>query len=471
MKRWVDIPNQRFVLKYIFIHTHIPSIPRRMNEDTTQPTKKQTESPPEPVVDQMLQTFDSSPVWTHIFSYLTLSDIEAVVRSHPKHKETVKSYLRAGHKLVIDQDSLWQYPVGDNNNPYSKYGSLATNIEFQRLLGYEMESLIPLFPKIKELTLRDVRSPIRYRDKCYYNSLRKLTIIGSSDDKDHFLTPMECQEPIQLPCLMHLRSLTLIRVTLDEFWCRSLKRFTIDNCWSAIPFDVLKELYYIEHLRVLGSVDWKQKEQITALGFETLKVGRYLSIPVEENLILQLNDDCLLYLQKFLSSQDWISLQETHSRFQHLRIARYTSDDDSRKSHPVDTHDYFYKRIGSLVSSLDFRTKYVSDLEATMPYFTNLTELRLTFVEDYNDKIIIIPDGLCEFRDMFRRLNGTLRVLHLVYVSEEDEDRFKTYGLGELTNIREFHCKKVDACEELIIPGSQPGHDAFPVFRRGMRES
>lgn len=402
-----------------------------------------------PAINPVAILFTANPCWNRILSYLPLSDIESLAKSHSRLKEIVKSYLREGNALLIDQETLWRYPIESNDNVYSKYGSLATTMEVTGFRNRSLLLLMPFFPKVQTLTVRRVYSGLYLKGSYEHNpsplpGVRRLTLIGYSEEEKRDLSPSETKEPLALPYMSSLQSLTLIRCTINEFWCNPLKRLTIDSCWTAIPLTVVRKFSRLEYLRVLGSVDWKQKEQIDSLGLKTVDLVHYSPVPTEENLILKLNDDCLLYLQRFLPSHDWISVHEAHPRFQHLRIARYSSDFDSRERHPLATQKEFYERIGPLVSSLDFLTRKTAEFRAEMPHFSTLTELRLTPVEDINDPVVVIPEGLCEFRELFQRLNGTLRVLHLEYSTEESYDAFVTDGLSRLTNIVEFRCEKVD---------------------------
>lgn len=407
-----------------------------------------------------------NPCWTHILSYLTLADIESVARCHSTLMEIVKSYLRTGHPLVIDQNTLWLYPARTNRHVYSKYGSLATNIELRELRPPSLLLLMPSFPKVQELTIRRMYFPIYLRAHEYARSLfpavRTLTLIGYREEEKRDLNPLMTNHPFELPYMGALQSLTLIRMTVVGSNCSTLRRLTIDRCWTAIPWEVVLEIPGLEYLRVLDRVDWQQKEQIDSLGVMTVQLTHYSPVPTEENLILALNDDCLLHLQRFLAPDDCISLQATHPRFQHLRVPTYTSDSDSRERRPLDTQREFYERIGPLVSGLDLRAQKVSEFEAEMPFFTNLTELRMTMVEireqdreeEEEDEdsiyVVVIPRGLCEFRELFQRLNDTLRVLHLDYVTSERCDTFEVNGLSRLTNIVEIRCAKVSDSTEFF---------------------
>lgn len=165
-----------------------------------------------------------------------------------------------------------------------------------------------------------------------------------------------------------------------------------------------------------------------------------------ENLILRLNDDCLLHVMKFLNGKDLLALHDTHIRFQITRITGYTIDIQSL---PLIENLEFYKRIAPLVSSLSIKDISNEELPQLMHLFTNVAEMTfLCSIPADVDLEAVIPTGLKELNfervtetsvnnlsKVFRRLSPTLHKLDLCSVGEEDISE----ALIELHNMREFH--------------------------------
>lgn len=176
-----------------------------------------------PAINPVAILFTANPCWNRILSYLPLSDIESLAKSHSRLKEIVKSYLREGNALLIDQETLWRYPIESNDNVYSKYGSLATTMEVTGFRNRSLLLLMPFFPKVQTLTVRRVYSGLYLKGSYEHNpsplpGVRKLTLIGYSEEEKRDLSPSETKEPLALPYMSSLQSLTLIRCTINESW-------------------------------------------------------------------------------------------------------------------------------------------------------------------------------------------------------------------------------------------------------------
>lgn len=127
-----------------------------------------------PLISRM---YKKENVWRQILPYLTLADIHKFIKSHRTLKRIAYEYLEKGHALVVDQQTLWQYPVDNNRKFYSHFGSMTTNVEFRGLLGYDLENLFPLFPNIAHLTLRSVQMGTNDKWINYPRSIHKLVLI------------------------------------------------------------------------------------------------------------------------------------------------------------------------------------------------------------------------------------------------------------------------------------------------------
>lgn len=268
------------------------------------------------------------PAWPHIFSYLTLADLETFGQVHWKLKEILNGYQKSPIALVVDQDTLRRFPMDSNRDVYLRY-HMTTEMELNGVLEPFLKKLFRHFPNIDNLTLRHMDIRKLYRDEDIPSFLHKLSLVNSCIRPDFLKCfsmsslHLEGNESIELDYNPYLKSLTLINqtVTYGVFPYPMLEQLTIDYCWKAFEYDDVKKFSDLEALKVLRSVDWKTMSQIEALQLKSVEVQHYFQVPTQENLVLTLNDDCLYHLQSFLPLVDWTCLSETHPRFQNLRIS------------------------------------------------------------------------------------------------------------------------------------------------------
>lgn len=425
------------------------------------------------LMHQMDQKFQNNPGWPRILSYLSLADINILAQSHPKLQMTVNVCLKNGHPLLINQDTLCKYAVSTHRDLYSKYGSIVTNLIVTGAYGYELETLFPLFPKVDNLTLKNLELNNRYSSDnvpavqkvlCYPEGLRKLKLVNISWHYDLGEIWMkrcwqleslhlEGNTFVLIPDLHILNSLTLInqKASLDDLDCPFLQKITL-NRYTDIQYEQLKAFPKLEHLKILQSVDWQQKEEIDKLKLKSTTVHCF-EVPQEENLILRLNDDCFLHLQKYLPYENWISLHETHPRFQHLMIPYLAI---SKNDFPlIENKEY----ILPLVISLSVDNYPNADFGKLMERCSSLVDLNISLNEeqDPTDYITHIPAGLKKLDicidvssqilderiviEMFWRVNPTLITLHISDEDVENENvRYLTSGSAmlELHNIQEL---------------------------------
>lgn len=386
-------------------------------------------------------------------------------QTHPSLNELVDSHLTSGNALLIDAESLWQYPVSTNPDLYTSFGSRATNIVFNGVHEFDLVALLPYFKIAYQMTLRNVKVQIcKHEEFTFPSTLRKFRAICSpcaahaldlssvpleclylEDDDNFFITPA--------PTIPTVTSLTTINI--DVAYLSSafpkLRSLTLDVWQRHKTYDRLQRLDRLEHLRILQCVDWTEQKVIDTLPIKSVEVS-YNQRPTEEqNSILRLNDDCLYYLQRFLSPRDWILLKLAHSGGEHLRNPTFHVDikyNDLYSNYKLETLLGFYDLLGPYASSLKTCRTIEPDLiRKVLQMFPNLKALHVPF---YARTLASIPNGIerlvFEAKDeplnateLFRRLNSTLNTLHIKYAPGDEDDFDEVHGLSELTNIREYH--------------------------------
>lgn len=414
--------------------------------------------------------FHSSPSSSTIPSELTIAGLETLTQTHPKLRKVVKSKLAKGRDLVIDEDTVWKYPIAQHSALYSKYASWATSIVINGVYEFDLDPLLRLFPNITGLTLRNVQMDLRTVHRMSVIAcplkLRRFRVIDSKLNLGNWYEQMESLEElhfegtdsVNLPDLTRLSQLTLL-VPEVKSWstttCPLLKRLTINHCWNGLKEEQIKGFTKLQHLKVMRSVDWKVKEQIKGMHLKSADV-HYMEIPTEANLILRLNMDCLMHLQRYLSSEDWMTFRESHPMFQQLPIRQYKIDVQSLKRLPVATNQQYYKRIGPLVTSL-----YVRDLDyyALLPlihFFTNLRDLDVDHWFDLGPvsgvrKLSVTTYKLAFLATaMMKSLRTSVESLDLMIRIDDDGGVQSVNGLEELQNVKEFKINELLVTREAL---------------------
>lgn len=276
---------------------------------------------------------------------------------------------------------------------------------------------------------------------------------------------LEGNTRVLLPDLHILHSLTLINqnARLDDLDGAFLQNITMDR-YTSNKYEQLKAFPKLEHLKILQSVNWQQKEEIDKLKLKSTSVHCF-EVPHEKNLILRLNDDCFLHLQKYLSIEDWISLHETHPRFQHMVIPYLEID---KNDFPITENQ---KCKLPLVISLSIDNYANADLGKLMEGCSSLVDLNISLNErqDPTDYITHIPTGLKKLNinidvlsqildekyviAMFRQLNPTLISLHISDDDALDENvnyLTRCSGMLELHHIQELTCSTLNLTKEFV---------------------
>lgn len=420
----------------------------------------------------------ASPGWSQILSHLSLPDLDSFAQSHCKLSEIVDSYLSKENPLTIDMDTLCNHPIATHEYLYIRYGSRASNLIINGIPGVALRQLMRYFPNLRQLTLSHMTlEDVLCKGSCPF-ILRKLVLLNNKargHESIHGLSRipnlkslyLRGNDRVLLDSLPRLQSLTVINQRLDFYalQCPALTSLTIDHCWRSLFYHNIQSLPRLEHFRVLGSVDWKQRQEIEALQVKHVHLDYYSEIPAQENLILRLNDDCLLHLARFLPADQWVSLHEMHPRLQHLPIPTFALNQKTLEDRPLRQHKEYYTRIGPLVSNL--RVNRIADnvVRELMPLFTHLRELTL-HMNRRVDIASCLPLGLRRLslggsmmddgpllRRIFRRLNPSLEVLSLSHPESmyyAPEIYRHTRGLEELKHIREFQCDFFRASGEFL---------------------
>lgn len=226
------------------------------------------------------------------------------------------------------------FPPRSEYKLYGIYSQLVKHVLFKSLQKRELVYLLKRFELIEELTLMNVNIGQVYSwtdlSRC-----RKLSVIDSEFEEfpkliwhlkmlqSLHLKNNKVHMPLEIPTLKSLKmfnqdffsipiELPLLKeLTVGFPWLRTISMLASSD-FSDEPVGV-KYFGHPRHLRILNSVDWKLKEHVESLGFESTDMF-FSEIPEEEDLILRLNDDCLYHLLTFLPAEDIVSFQKAHPR-------------------------------------------------------------------------------------------------------------------------------------------------------------
>lgn len=349
----------------------------------------------------------------HILPNDDRRDVQALCETHKDIKIFVSSQLKDCDRatLVIDDNTLNEYPVPKYSSLFRYYGSLAKSVEMKNIFGHELELLIPLFTNAESLTLRNVN--VKNRIAKSDNRIRRLSLINTEfintgcdmlileswlpilpqleslylEEKQYWGFPQK-----RLPPLPQLKSLSVIRATIKG--CYSYEDFpllthlTIDFIEGQSPnwFQNLR----LAELRIRQVVDPKYKPDLEKMNIPKLDVF-FLPVPTEseDTPILLLNEDCLWHLQGFLPHGEWTALRKTHPHFQKLKIRHVYWINQYNEELENELPD-----IGPLVSKLEIREIFPEDVIRILNHFPSLRELDLGLKQSHVDLANSIPRGL-----------------------------------------------------------------------------
>lgn len=418
-----------------------------------------------------------------MLSYLQMIDLQSFALAHTKLQWITNSYLRTGNALLINADTLYQYPITEYTFTYRDIASHTTNICIDGVHELFLGPLFLTFKKISKLTVRNVTLTDlnrRFDVQTYRLSLLSLSLVNCKSSYAKFWNDLVRE----MPSLEHLylernvpnfllqknyniKSLTLFNQVLSgfKFSCPNLTHLAIDYCWNNINLKSLSTFGKLESLRVRQGVDWKKRLQIEALNLKSVDV-HYWPIPTEENLILRLTCDCLLVLQKYLTAEEWWKLQQTHPRLDAFRVldpqrVLKINSCQSLKRFPIYRNKQLYNRIGDSVTRLDIEFMETDRSFSRLRYFHRLTDLTIT--AEYDSQFLkFIPSGLRVLNlngrgptdgqalsKLFRRLNPTLRELRMnhVYLNPVSSN---PQGLNNLRHIEVFQANHLWVTPEFL---------------------
>lgn len=368
---------------------------------------------------------------------------------------------------MINADTLWEYPVSTNTDLYTSFGSRATNIVLNGVHEFDLEALLPFFKIAYQMTFVDVKDQTWKQDELTFPStmrmfslIRCTSLILRLGDNGIPLESLYLEEDYDnlfltvAPKIATVTSLTAINVEIYLITSTfpNLRSLTLRVWRRHRTYDHLKGLDKLEHLRILQCVDWTEQEVIDTLPIKSVEVS-YTQRPTEENTILRLNDDCLYHVQRFLCPRDWILLKLAHSGWEHLRCPLYHVDikhKDLSSDSQLESLFGFYSVLGPYVSSLEICPTIKPDLfREVLSMFPNLKALAVTFdartlasIPNGLERLAFkaeLDDDLSRTPELFRRLNATLKSLHIKYLPEDGDDFGTVQGLSELTNVQEYH--------------------------------
>lgn len=262
-----------------------------------------------------------------------------------------------------------------------------------------------------------------------------------------------------------------IRETLEYFCCfdlrdhlsslvqhskHTLKTLIIRNSPEhKEDMQLFWEMKQLRHLRIINPVDEDVLFQLQSMRrLMSLDVHCYLP-PKKQNQILHiLNDDCLIKIFSYLKLKDWVALTRTNSRFNNV-VCQYVYPRQVIRLNEIDLKESersgVLQQIGAYCKFLHLGAREIHLLK----HFTKLEVLNVEHRKFHETEQKSIPNGLRKlslefdeweddfeyednpsvtysFKDLFRRLNLTLTILHM----SDDMDKLKC--LKYLNHVREL---------------------------------
>lgn len=368
-----------------------------------------------------------------------MSDLDSFAQADVWLKRLVDTFIQDGNYLLINKDTI-RWPSRNGLpliNLYAKYAFRSTKLVVHDIPEEHLRKILETFSCLSALVVRNMKFGLYYKET-YTPTLRKLSLIDNQFYTDDALydfqlwdnvSPLEAlylegNDLMSLPELPRLKSLTLINQDIAGwvFPCPRLQRLTIDYFFK-VPYYTIEAFGDLEYLRVLRSVAASDKDMIDRLQLKRVDLLHTFTVPTEENLILRLNDDCLLHLKQFVSKYyDWHGLLQTNTRFLRLGCEFLVFNDC------VDFDADFVQRIANSVKQLIIRDVMDQNLCCLLSQFTNLMVLDLFYITPVEANFTAyIPNGLQKLDlayrgffaeedkliELFRRLSPTLKSLKM----------------------------------------------------------
>lgn len=207
----------------------------------------------------------------------------------------------------------------------------------------------------------------------------------------------------------------------------------------------LKKLRNLDHLRVLNSIDVIVQSQLQSLKLKTLDIHCF-SPPDKANLILTLNDDCLLHVLSFLGQHGCMAMSQVHPRLERL-IAAYIYSREYTTINSRFLNDFSDLEKKAIRKSLEQHATWVMVIGEDWPkQISRFKKLeRIDVIMDLtNAGIKAIPNGLKKLhleepikggKELFLRLCPSLTSLKL-------KGHFEPNELSGLKNLRELRLEE-----------------------------
>lgn len=449
--------------------------------------------------------------------------------------------------ITIDAAFLEKRPFLAHRAVYAELGSKVTSLTLSLIDEQEAISIVPLFTALRHFSLQKVTilngplsgwptgiETLQLTDckipkdvaKSWFKSIGKSLLNvqmarcchavqfgmeGSFADLAKHLPDsirsLSVYDPIctylrvgQLPPSLEYCHLEAPMDTEDHLveWVRSSSVKTLIlklHLTRSDSIEYLKEMKFLENLRVLNSVDFKMQSLLESLKLKTLDVHCY-SPPAKENLIFTLNDDCLIHVLSFLEQEEWLTLSQAHPRFNRL-MATYIYPHKEIDMFDGFLEDLSKKEREAVMSSLEqhatsvyvgdedwpqqisrfkkLEKLYVTDClsndgKRAIPNGIKKLELEVSLVDNdndwYDDEYDEMPEGMSDYEydsdtdemvkkyrvsELFCRLSTTLTSLTL-------KGDFDPSDLSELKSLREFKVENLKRANLLEILRQNKDH-------------
>lgn len=369
-------------------------------------------------------------MFASVMPYLSLADISRFNTSAPRYERIVQEYLRKGGNLTIDCHVLQEYPVQTNLDLYGKFSNTSA-MTLKRIREDDIPQLMAIFPRIQSLTLLDML--ILDNVRALPQSLIDLTLLRVqiedvlfrellSNNKDTLkslevtdIATCWCDSTVDQFDLEELcpnvRSLVIRGQSTEMRSDPSLRSASdfVDSSWFRFP-DGLESLHYdvpllcpplreltflksltlrtweglrlpqaLKKLNILKAVDYESKKDIAGMHIRSVSVV-YFNEPVNvqptPNLILNLNDDCLLLVLGCLSRPDCLSMAMSHPRIRKLVATRVITSFEGWSEENTENMD-FWKLAAPFLKVFHADGLSSDELLWILPYCTGLTKLSL----------------------------------------------------------------------------------------------
>lgn len=220
----------------------------------------------------------------------------------------------------------------------------------------------------------------------------------------------------------------------------SIETLILPECPREI--ETIVDLKRLKNLRILNGINGATMTTLQTLG--NIKVLDVYPIggEIAKMNFMKLDDDSLLCILSYLSSDDLIALLHTSRRFKHL-VTRFLIPkvqiqicDKILMKYPLKENFEFYKCLGERTTSLKL---HLNHADQVVQFFVNLTTLEIHIPGDIETLVDFIPSDLQKLtifmplskpslQKLFKRLSHSLTAIELC-------GPFNVWDLHELINI------------------------------------